>query len=200
MNTCSKYLITISIAGLAGTAGGYLGASFHAPSNNARIAEFYATENAVHVSPHGIRKDIAAAKNDFVLVDLRSAEEYEKEHIVGAVNIPAYKDKDHSDYGAVERIVGEFKALPEGKRIIVYCYSMPCMTGRKVGQMLAEHGIYVQHLGIGWNEWRHFWTLWNHEHEWNQAKVEAYIATGKEPGSYSGKPNIEPCIEGQFGC
>jgi rhodanese-related sulfurtransferase len=113
MNTCSKYLITISIAGLAGIAGGYLGASFHTPSNNARIAEFYATENAVHVSPHGIRKDIAAAKNDFVLVDLRSAEEYEKEHIVGAVNIPAYKDKDHSDYGAVERIVGEFQAPPE---------------------------------------------------------------------------------------
>jgi hypothetical protein len=74
------------------------------------------------------------------------------------------------------------------------------MTGRKVGQMLTENGIYVQHLGIGWNEWRHFWTLWNHEHEWSQTNVEQYIASGDEPGVFRGTPNIEPCIEGQFGC
>lgn len=25
--------------------------------------------------------------------------------------------------------------------------------------------IQVKTLNIGWNEWRHFWTLWNHEYE-----------------------------------
>lgn len=190
----------LPLALLSGIAGGYLTLRTAAPDKESLIRDFYATENAVHVSPHSIRKKIAEGASDFVLVDLRSAEEYEKEHVVGAVNIPAYKDKDHSDYGAVERIVAEFQALPAEKNIIVYCYSIPCMTGRKVGQMLAVRDIYVQHLGIGWNEWRHFWTLWNHEHEWSQTKVEQYIATGKEPGAFTGTPSIEPCIEGQFGC
>ncbi len=193
-------LAMIPVGLLSGLLGGYLAVSAYTPDNHALIRDFYATENAVHVSPHGIRKKISEGASDFILVDLRSQEEYEKEHIIGAVSIPAYKDKDHSDYGAVDRIVTAFRNLPKGKNIIVYCYSIPCMTGRKVGEMLAEHDIYVQHLGIGWNEWRHFWTLWNHEHEWSKTNVEEYIAPGKEPGTFTGTPTIEPCIEGQFGC
>lgn len=192
--------VMLPIAFLAGVAGAFLEMHIYRPNKASLIRDFYDTENAVHVSPHSIRKKIAEGTHDFILVDLRSAEEYEKEHIVGAINIPAYKDKDHSDYGAIDRIVGEFRKIPTDKNIIVYCYSIPCMTGRRVGQMLTEHDIYVQHLGIGWNEWRHFWTLWNHEHEWNATKVEEYIASGKESGTFKGTLSIEPCVEGQFGC
>ena len=49
------------------------------------------------------------------------------------------------------------------------------MTGRKMGKLLAEHEIFVKHLAIGWNEWRYFWTQWNHEHEWGNTKVEDYV-------------------------
>lgn len=193
--------LTVMIALIAGSAGSLLTALLLQPSDADRIAEFYRTEVAVHVSPHGLRKQIYEGKNSATLVDLRSAQEYEREHIVGAVNIPAYSDPDHSAYDDVERIVGQFRALPQDKPIIVYCYSMPCMTGRKIGAMLADHGILVQHLGIGWNEWRHFWTLWNHEHEWSDTSVTDYVTTGKEPGTYSGPPApITPCTEGTFGC
>ena len=188
------------LALLGGVVGGYLFSLVHVPGKEALIRGFYDTENAVHVSPHSVRKKISELAQDVILVDLRSQEEYEKEHIVGAISIPAYKDKDHSDYGAEDRIVGAFQSLPQGKSIVVYCYSMPCMTGRKIGQMLTAHDIYVQHLGIGWNEWRHFWTLWNHEHEWSQTNVGDYIASGAEPGVFTGTPVIEPCVEGQFGC
>ena len=68
----------------------------------------------------------------------------------------------------------ELRAANPDKDFIVYCYSIPCMTGRKVGKMLVDHDIYVKHLGIGWNEWRYFWTLWNHAHEWNQTNVMDY--------------------------
>lgn len=193
-------VLLLPLAVIGGMAGGYAFQATSTPDKEALIRDFYATENAVHVSPHSLRKKIAEGASDFVLVDLRSAEEYEREHVVGAVNIPAYRDKDHSAYDEVDRIVGAFQKLPKEKSIVVYCYSIPCMTGRKVGQMLAEHGIYVQHLGIGWNEWRHFWTLWNHEHEWNATKAEEYVATGSEPGAFTGAPAINPCSEGQFGC
>lgn len=200
MKTTSIFLITTVIALIAGAVGSFASMTLVQPGRNALIRDFYATENAVHVSPHSLRKKIENNDHSFILVDLRSAQEYEKEHIVGAVNIPAYSDPDTSAYGDVERIVAAFRALPKDQNIVVYCYSMPCMTGRKIGLMLTEHDIYVQHLGIGWNEWRFFWQLWNHEHEWAKTKVEDYVTNGKEPGSFQGTPSITPCIEGQFGC
>ncbi len=117
--------------------------------------------------------------------NLRSQEEYEREHIMGAVSIPAYKDPDTSAYGDVRRIVNSFQELKKNnpdKDIIVYCYSMPGMTSRKIGKMLAENDIYVRLLGIGWNEWRYFWNMRNHEHEWDVTNVEDYVSSGKEPG------------------
>ena len=149
---------------------------------NQLIKDFYETENAVHVSPHSLRGKMDKGVDDYVLVDLRSKEEYDNEHIVGAINIPAYKDKTTAAYDEVQRIVGEFSKLSKDKAVIVYCYSTPCMTGRKVGLMLAEEGIYVKHLNIGWNEWRYDWQAWNHEHEWQATDVKDYIASGPEPG------------------
>lgn len=172
--------------------------------DDARIADFYSTENAVHVSPHSIRKAMDKGSTDFILVDLRSQQEYEQEHIIGAVSIPAYKDPDTSAYGDVERIVGSFAALRDtnpGKDIVVYCYSTPCMTGRKVGLMLAQKGIYVKHLGIGWNEWIYFWELWNHAHEWNITDARDYVSVGPEPGLPAIKVNSTACpLGGEFGC
>lgn len=166
------------------------------------IKEFYKIENAVHVSPHSVRKQIGAGEESFVLVDLRSQEEYETAHIVGAVNIPAYATPDKSDYGAVDRIVSSFReviAKNPNKDIVVYCYSIPCMTGRKIGKMLAEHGIYVKHLGIGWNEWRYFWNLWNHDGE-KKVNPKDFIASGKEPGVFSGQGGSACPLGGDFGC
>lgn len=173
------------------------------PTTEQIIAEYYETENAVLVSPHGIRTLMAEGRaKEFVLVDLRSKEEYEKEHIISALNIPAYSDANTSAYGDVERIVDAFKILrtdnPD-KDIIVYCYSHACMTGRKIGKLLTEHKIYVKHLGIGWNEWRYQWDLWNHDGE-NPSKVENFIFTGTEPGIPKVEKIVTPCSEGSLGC
>ncbi len=180
-----KILFFLFVAMAVGAIGGFA-ASFimlnYQNSEDAIVKEFYLSQNAVYVSPHSLRVKMDKGINDYVLVDLRSQEEYEKEHIIGAISIPAYKDKSTSAYDDVGRIVGEFFRLPKDKDIIVYCYSMPCMSGRKIGKLLAENGIYVKHLGIGWNEWKYFWNWWNHEFEWNLTSAADYIAAGTEPG------------------
>ncbi len=174
--------------------------SYQKPSQEDLIKGFYNVENAVYISPHGLRQKMSKGEiNGYILVDLRSAQEYEKEHIITAVNIPAYKDPDTSAYDEMDRILKEFQKLPKDKEVIVYCYSAPCMTGRKVGKMLAENGIYVKHLGIGWNEWRYSWNLWNHDGE-TPNKMEDYIAKGKEPGKPKINELLSPCEEGKFGC
>lgn len=167
------------------------------------IAEFYRVENAVSISPHGLRGKMDAGDESYILVDLRSAEEYEEEHVIGAVNVPAYSDRYTSAYGEVDRIVNSFKELKKeypDRDLIVYCYSAACMTGRKIGGILADHGVYVKHLNIGWYEWRHDWNSWNHEHEWETEKVEEYIWSGEEPGEPKPSSEFSPCTEGEFGC
>src|SRR3989338_4398709 len=166
------------------------------PSDNDLIKEFYDVENAVYVSPHSLRRQMDKGDKNYILVDLRSPQEYEKEHIISAINIPAYKDPNTSAYEEKDRIIGEFKKLPQDKDIIVYCYSIPCMTGRKVGKMLSDNNIFVKHLGIGWNEWRYFWTMWNHEHEWTLTKPEDYIIPGKDPGVPKIRELPSACGEG----
>lgn len=77
------------------------------------------------------------------------------------------------------------------------------MTGRKIGNMLAGHEIYVKEMTIGWNEWRHFWKQWNYPHEWDQINPEDYVIGGAEPGAYVPSEGYvpEPCdIENEFGC
>jgi hypothetical protein len=192
-------LIALIFGAIAGAAASYAFLNFQETSQEELIKDFYATEVAVHVSPHHLRKAMTNGDDSFILVDLRSQEEYEREHILGAINIPAYKTPEKSAYGDVERIVGAFAALPKDKEIIVYCYSIPCMTGRKIGNMLADHDIYVQQLGVGWNEWRYFWELWNHEHEWDQVSVEDYVKSGIESQPLEEKSTA--CnASGEFGC
>jgi rhodanese-related sulfurtransferase len=198
----NNVLLPALIGAVAGIASVSVYMSMRTPSSDELIRDFYRIETAANVSPHHLRKAMTLGEADtFTLVDLRSPEEYEKEHIAGAVSIWAYNDPEHSAYDEVDRIVSMFKALPEDRDIIVYCYSIPCMTGRKIGHALAENGVYVKLLGVGWNEWRYFWTLWNHEHEWDAVNVEDYIASGSEPGVAKTNSNyVPPCVEGVFDC
>lgn len=166
---------------------------------NDLINEFYQIENAVHLSPHSLRKLMDKGNKSYILVDLRSPQEYEKEHIITAINIPTYKDPETSAYDEKDRIIEAFRQLPKDKDIIVYCYSMPCMTGRKIGLMLAEKDIFVKHLGIGWNEWRYYWNLWNHDGE-KPTKPEDYVASGKEPVVPKEQNLPSSCGEGDLGC
>lgn len=179
--TFSIFVVAVLLGALSGAITSYvILASLNSEEN--LIEEFYLTETAVYVSPHSLRVRMDKGINDYILVDLRSQEEYEEGHIIGAINIPAYRDRYTTAYDDKDRIISEFSKLPKNKEIIVYCYSMPCMTGKKIGRLLAENGIYVKHLGIGWNEWRYYWNLWNHEFEWNITNVTDYITIGKEPG------------------
>ena len=196
-------IIALAIGFILGTSSTYFLTKEPVKDTNALIAEFYAIENAVHVSPHGLRAKMSHGEADkFVLVDLRSQEEYETAHIVTSLNVPAYKDPNTSAYDETDRIIKSFKEIIEknpNKDVIVYCYSSPCMTGRKIGQVLAQNNIYVKHLGIGWNEWRYEWNTWNHDAE-TPTKVEDYIATGTEPGTPPKSDFVPACTQGGLGC
>jgi rhodanese-related sulfurtransferase len=146
------------------------------------------------VSPHNVRERISHGEDGFILVDVRAKEDYEREHVVGAINIDTSQDLDI--------VLAEFTALPDNKEIIIYCYSAACMNGRKAGNFLAENGMYVKEMTIGWNEWRYGWQMWNYDTEWDTYKVEDYVVSGSEPGELPESVSVPaPCpIGGSLSC
>ena len=96
------------------------------------IKMFYDTEVVTNISAHWLRKKIDRWDNSFILVDIRSREEYDNEHIKWAISIPAYTNKDNTGKTSKERILKSFKKLDSSKDIILYCYSHYCMSSRKI--------------------------------------------------------------------
>ncbi len=168
------------------------------------VLDYYVTENAVAVSPHDLRMEMDRWSQDFIIVDLRSAPEYAREHIRWAINIPGNAgDADAEAQKA--RIIGEFAKLPKDKRIIVHCYTHYCMLAKHVWLMLAEQGIYVHELNVGWNEWRYQWDLWNGEGTSETVDIASYLEWTEvkvSTGSVNtGGLNIAPCTaDGLAGC
>jgi rhodanese-related sulfurtransferase len=159
-------------------------------SNDQKIAAYYANSVATLVSPHSIRERISYGRNDeFVLVDVRAAEDYEREHIITAVNIDTGRELDV--------VLADFKALQAAnpdKDIIIYCYSASCMNGRKAGNFLAENGVFVKEMTIGWNEWRYDWEAWNYDTEWGRYDPADYVVSGPEPGALPAAQSPSPRV------
>lgn len=160
--------------------------------------DYYFSESATLVSPHTMRLNMDKGQVDFVLVDVRSAEDYQKGHIRGAINIP---------FDGSEEAINKFReALKTGKEerrsyAVVYCYSSACMLGRKTGQELAKHGISVKELSIGYNDWEQQYKVWNNPGE--VYDINDYITRGSEIGEL--KPSKEflnrPCsTDDKFAC
>ena len=134
-------------------------------NTNELITAFYDTEVSVNVSAHSLRKKIESGDDSFILVDIRSQEEYDEEHIKSSISIPAYTDRDNTGNTSKDRVLESFKQLDSSKEIILYCYSHYCMSSRKMWAFLAKNDIFVKHLTLWWNEWRYYWSLWNYPNE-----------------------------------
>lgn len=166
-------------------------------TDNEKIAAYYANSTATLVSPHNVRERMSHSKEDFILVDTRAEEDYLSGHVVTAISIDTGRDLDV--------VLSDFQTLiaenPD-KEIIIYCYSAACMNGRKAGNFLAENGVFVKEMTIGWNEWRYGWEMWNYDTEWDTYKVMDFVATGEEPGTVpDSAKTIKPCgVEGELSC
>jgi rhodanese-related sulfurtransferase len=181
--------VLLGLLTLAVTVGLSVGTTLYVLSRPELLTRhFYAGEMAAVVSPATLKKYIDEKATNYVLVDLRSQGEYEKEHFKTAVNIPAGSMSE-------AQLVAMFAKLPKDKEIIVHCYSAYCTLGRQVGQALSRHGIYVKELTVGWSELRYHWDLWNPGAGVDDG--QDYIVTGKADPSNA---PIIPCTVGEFGC
>ena len=57
-----------------------------------KIAAYCSNSAATLVSPHNLRERMTHGKEDYVLIDVRAEEDYEREHVVTAINIDTGRD------------------------------------------------------------------------------------------------------------
>ena len=75
------------------------------------------------------------------IIDVRRPEDFAKEHIPGAVNLP-------------EDQWSTFKGLSKDRPNVVYCYTIVCQLSTRAAKYFAEHDFPVILLEGGIDEWK----------------------------------------------
>lgn len=136
----------------------------------------FETKNKL-VDPYEVLLRLKNHKNDFILVDIRSREEYEKGHILSSINIPGYSKADDLSLSASqkEKVERMFSALySDNKQIIIYAQTSYSTIPLEIAKLLG-HTNEISLLKIGYNEWAHMKTLWVPEAEWTSINPDEFV-------------------------
>lgn len=78
---------------------------------------------------------------DFVLIDVRAADDYKEGHIPGAVNLP-------------EAEWPTLKGLSKDKLNVFYCYAQTCHLAARAALFFGEKGFPVSEMEGGWEDYK----------------------------------------------
>jgi rhodanese-related sulfurtransferase len=91
--------------------------------------------------------EVRAWHADVLWVDGRSAEDFARDHIPGA--LPLEEARFSEQLGPI------VAAWKPGQRIVVYCSSVSCSASKTLAQQLRDAGFTdVHHLHGGWEAWQ----------------------------------------------
>ena len=112
------------------------------PAADPRSAiDHFAGRLAVETDAADVAAALTAGEPDFVLVDARSRQAYQRGHLPGAVSLPHAE----IDEAALE-------ALPDGL-VVAYCWGPGCNAATKASRRLAELGRPVKEMLGGYEYW-----------------------------------------------
>jgi len=114
-----------------------------APSQQA--ADFFATKVACETDCSDVYADIKEGTQDYILLDVRSKEAFDKSHAVTAVSMP------HSEITS-----DALAQYPAGTQFVVYCWGPGCNGATKAGLKISALGFVVKEMIGGIHYWEDF--------------------------------------------
>lgn len=127
-----------------------------------------------YFDPLDIASVIKKKKSTVIFLDIRSADEYKKEHIKQALSLPVYKIKN-GNIEYVDIATLSFKGIDSSKLIVIYGPSSSFQKQQTLLSELKKKGYAAQLLAVGWNELRHFQNVWIPEGLWGTIDVNSFI-------------------------
>lgn len=97
---------------------------------------------AFETDPWDVKTDMERGRTDFVVIDVRSREDYEARRIAGAVSLP------HRSINAETT-----SHLPKDNVLVTYCWGPGCNASTKAALRLAALGFRVKELIGGLEYW-----------------------------------------------
>ena len=110
------------------------------PPSNA--ADHFSRKLALETDCWDVRESMKDGRQDFVLLDVRSASDYARAHVPGAINLP------HREI-STERLM----AWPQEALFVVYCAGPHCNGADKGALKLASLGRTVKIMIGGMTGW-----------------------------------------------
>lgn len=108
----------------------------------AKARAFFENKLAFTIGPMEVDQMLKGHEN-FNIIDVRAAEDYEKGHVPGAINLP--KDKWQT-----------LEGLSKDKINVLYCYSMVCHLAASAAYKFAGQGYPVKEMEGGFDEWKDY--------------------------------------------
>jgi rhodanese-related sulfurtransferase len=107
----------------------------------AKAKAYFEAKLAFTTGPVELERMIKSGDNHINVVDVREAEDYDKGHIPGAINLPRQKWET-------------LEGLSKDKANIVYCYTQQCHLGANACLHFASKGYPVMELEGGFEAWK----------------------------------------------
>ena len=107
----------------------------------AQAKAYFENKLAFTTGPVELDRWIKSHENNLLVVDVREAEDYEKGHIPGAINLPKSQWENP-------------KGLAKDKTNVVYCYTQQCHLAANACARFAGKGFPVMELEGGFEQWK----------------------------------------------
>jgi len=117
----------------------------HPAAESRQANEFFSRKLSVETDCSDVYADIKQGHNDFVLLDVRSAEAFNKSHAITALNMPSNKIN--------EAALSEY---PKNTLFVVYCWGPGCNGATKAAVKISALGFAVKEMIGGIQYWEDF--------------------------------------------
>ncbi|HWQ90259.1 MAG TPA: rhodanese-like domain-containing protein [Clostridia bacterium] len=104
-----------------------------------KARQFFADKLAFTTGPVELARNLKQA--DIVVIDVREAEDYQKGHIPGALNLP------HDRWTSLD-------GLRKDALNVLYCYTQQCHLAATAALQFASKGFPVMELEGGFEAWK----------------------------------------------
>ncbi|WP_286264387.1 rhodanese-like domain-containing protein [Thalassotalea atypica] len=115
------------------------------PENCDTAHQYFAKKLSVETDCSDVYTDICDGNNDFILLDVRSVEAFEKSHAITALNMPHATINEQN-----------FDQFEKTDVFIVYCWGPGCNGATKAASKISALGFAVKEMIGGIHYWEDF--------------------------------------------